>query len=98
MVIKEMKMHMARPEACFQAATGEQCFEELRAWSCQSPMAASLTLSEALEMVCRGGISEDVRLSLANLGPLNLFVIISGKPSIRPFRFRVTLRANYSHP
>ncbi|SPO05408.1 related to C2H2 transcription factor [Cephalotrichum gorgonifer] len=82
MVIKEMKMHMARPEGCFQAATGEDCFEELWAWRSQSPIPSSLTLSEAVEMVCRGGMSEEMRCSLASLGPLNLFAIISAVHSL----------------
>lgn len=79
MVIKEMKIHMARPEACFQASTGEECLEELRRWSSHSPVLSTLTFHEAVEMVCRGGMGEDMHHALANLGPLNLFAVISGK-------------------
>lgn len=78
-------MHMARPEGCFQAATGEECLEELRIWSEHSPVLSTLTFHEAVDMVCRGGMSEEVQRALANLGPLNLFAVISGKvPSDAP--------------
>ncbi|MBE3041563.1 hypothetical protein IMZ48_03080, partial [Candidatus Bathyarchaeota archaeon] len=78
-MIKEMKMHMARPEGCFQAATGEECLEGLQAWGNHSPVLSTLTFHEVVEMVCRGGMSEEMHQVLANLGPLNLFAVISGK-------------------
>lgn len=78
LVIKEMRLHMARPDACFQAATSEECFEEIQKWTARSPFLSTLTLSEAVEIVCKGEIGEDIRRTLADLGPLNLFAVVSG--------------------
>lgn len=75
-------MHIARPDGCFQAATGEECLEELRIWSGHSPVLPTLTFHEAVEMACRGGMSEEMQRTFANLGPLNLFAVISGKVSV----------------
>ena len=74
-----MKIHMARPEACFQAATAEECLEELQKWSAHSALLPVLTLHEAVEMVCKGGMHEGMHETLAHLGALNLFAVISGK-------------------
>lgn len=86
MVIKEMKMHVARPDGCFQAATAEECLQELRIWSGHSPVLSTLTFHEAVEMVCRGGMTEETQRALANLGPLNLFAVISGKDALDALR------------
>ncbi|ROT34504.1 hypothetical protein SODALDRAFT_329757 [Sodiomyces alkalinus F11] len=82
LVIKEMKMHMARPDACFQAATAEECLEEIQNWSARSPFLPLLILSEAVELVCRGELGEDMHRSLADLGPLNLFAVVSAFHSL----------------
>ncbi|KAL2754156.1 hypothetical protein ACRALDRAFT_1063086 [Sodiomyces alcalophilus JCM 7366] len=82
LVIKEMRLHMARPDACFQATTAEECFEEIQKWNARAPFLSSLTLSEAVEMVCKGEMDEGVHRSLADLGPLNLFAVVSAFHSL----------------
>ncbi|PKS08387.1 hypothetical protein jhhlp_005331 [Lomentospora prolificans] len=82
MVIKEMKIHLARPEACFQAETAEECLEELQKWTAQSAILPVLTLSEAVEMVCKGAMPEGMHETLAHLGALNLFAMISAVHSL----------------
>ncbi len=78
MVIKEMRMHMASPEACFQAETAESCFAELcRCTSTLNPF-SSLLLRDAIENVCSESMSPDTQQRLAQLEPLNLFAIVSG--------------------
>jgi hypothetical protein len=79
MMINEMKMHMAWPEACFQAGTASSCEEEIKRWVPKSSSVFNLTLRDALEQVCRERMDSEVQRKFADLGPLNLFAIISGK-------------------
>lgn len=77
MVIKEMKMHMASPEACFQAVTADDCFEEIHAWMPPSSPFCSLLLRDAIEEVCSDSMSPDSLQRISQLGPLNLFAVVS---------------------
>lgn len=79
MVIKEMKMHMACPEACFQAATAEECLMEIKRWLPAGNPFYRISFRSAFECVCRESITLHMQQTLADLGPLNLFAIISGK-------------------
>lgn len=69
MVIKEMKMHTARDEATFQAATPDECFKALQRPGAQSFM----LLSSATESLCKDTMSDELCSYLADLGTLNLF-------------------------
>ncbi|KAK3935642.1 hypothetical protein QBC46DRAFT_271313 [Diplogelasinospora grovesii] len=77
MVIKEMKMHMASPEACFQATTAKQCIEEIHRWMSPSSPFCSILLREAIEDVCSDTMGPDLQDRFSQLGPLNLFAIVS---------------------
>ncbi|KAH7082757.1 hypothetical protein BKA63DRAFT_137457 [Paraphoma chrysanthemicola] len=77
MVIKEMQMRMAYPEACFQAATESDCAAETYSWVSKSTSVCKLSVREAVEAFCAESLSARKRSDLANLGPLNLFVITS---------------------
>ncbi|KAK3329158.1 hypothetical protein B0H66DRAFT_14919 [Apodospora peruviana] len=77
MVIKEMRMHMASPEACFQAQTAEECISQIHRWMAPSSPFGSLLLREALENVCTDSLSPEMQQVLSQLGPLNLFAIVS---------------------
>jgi hypothetical protein len=79
MVIKEMKMHMASPEACFQATTAKQCIEEIHRWMSPSSPFCSILLREAIEDVCSDTMGPDLQDRFSQLGPLNLFAIVSGE-------------------
>jgi hypothetical protein len=79
MMINEMKMDMAWPEACFQAGTAKDCAEEVRRWMNESSLLRKLTLRDAVEQVCREELTPDFHRDLADLGPLNLFAIVSGE-------------------
>jgi len=81
MVIKEMKMHMACPESCFQAATPEDCFAQIGAVAGPSTPFCSLLLRDAIENMCTEELTQESQRNLAQLGPLNLFAIVSGKPN-----------------
>jgi hypothetical protein len=79
MVIRELQLRMAYPEACFQADTAEECARAMRDWRDHLPTMADISLREAIQVFCSDNLVPSVRCELANLGPLNLFVIISGK-------------------
>lgn len=74
MVIREMKMDVACPEACFQSKTSEDCFKELQNNSLPPKPGFSLTV----QMLYRDWVDPDLSVVLADLGPLNLFAMTSG--------------------
>lgn len=79
MVIKEMSMHMAFPEAAFQASTSTECARELQNWRLRSSLLHNITFREVVERFCGKPFSNDWRRLFADLGPLNLFAVVSGE-------------------
>ncbi|GAB1309874.1 Zinc finger protein klf1 [Madurella fahalii] len=77
MVIKEMKMHMATPEACFEAGTAEECIEQIHRWMPPSSPFCSLFLREALEHLFIEAMTPDSQQNFSLLGPVNLFAMVS---------------------
>ncbi|KAK4154678.1 hypothetical protein C8A00DRAFT_32498 [Chaetomidium leptoderma] len=77
MVIKEMKMHMASPEVCFQAATAEECINQIHRWMPPTSPFCSLLLRDAIENLCLDTLTPEAQQRLSQLGPTNLFVMVS---------------------
>jgi hypothetical protein len=77
-MVNEMKMHMAWPEACFQAETADQCAKEIENWVSKSVSVFKLTLRDAVERACSDEMTPESHREFADLGPLNLFAIVSG--------------------
>ncbi|KAK4117941.1 hypothetical protein N657DRAFT_685618 [Parathielavia appendiculata] len=77
MVIKEMKMHMASPEACFQAVTAEECIGQIHRWMPPTSPFCTLLLREAIENICLDTMTPESQWQFAQLGPLNLFAMVS---------------------
>ncbi|RFN45078.1 c2h2 transcription factor [Fusarium flagelliforme] len=77
MVIKEMTMHLASPEAAFQAISSGECFRELYTWQSRSALIHSITFREVVESFCRSSITGATQQCFADLGPLNLFAVVS---------------------
>ncbi|KAL2401661.1 Transcription factor verF [Exophiala dermatitidis] len=77
MVIREMRMSTAMPEACFQAMTAEECFSDI-----QQGEQNTLDLVSAFEILYQPDIDSALILKLSNLGPLNLFALASAFHSI----------------
>ncbi|KAF5675069.1 C2H2 transcription factor [Fusarium circinatum] len=77
MVIKEMSMHMAFPEAVFQASTSTECAQELQNWHLRSTLMKNITFREVVERFCGKPFSNGMRRHYADLGPLNLFAVVS---------------------
>ncbi|KAK0631445.1 hypothetical protein B0T14DRAFT_559239 [Immersiella caudata] len=77
MVIKEMRMHMASPEACFQAVSAQECFQEIHALMPPSSPFCSIHLRDAIEGFCAETLSAETQQRFSQLGALNLFTIVS---------------------
>lgn len=79
MVIKEMKIHTAVPEACFQAMTADECYEQIQIWLPSESLYWKISLCSAFQTLCKDTLEVGVRDGLAALGPLNLFILTSGQ-------------------
>jgi hypothetical protein len=79
MVIKELQMRMAYPESCFQAMSADECVAAVRDWTSQFVVTNQVSLRGAIQIFTSGSLSPESARGLASLGPLNLFVIVSGK-------------------
>jgi hypothetical protein len=79
MVIKEMKINTAVPEACFQAPTADGCFEQLQLFLPPESPYWKVSLGSAFQTLCKDNLAVSARDGLASLGPLNLFVLASGE-------------------
>lgn len=79
MVIKEMKMSLACPEICFQAATSEECLKALQREDTIQSFRPSQTLhfASAFELLYQNPMDDATTMMLADLGPLNLFAMTS---------------------
>ncbi|KAK4949702.1 hypothetical protein LTR10_011543 [Elasticomyces elasticus] len=84
MVIREMQISTAKPEACFQAMTAEECFHSL-AQEQQDDALQPLKLldfASAFELLYRSHVDDALSTTLADLGPLNLFAMTSALHSL----------------
>jgi hypothetical protein len=79
MVVREMAMGTAKPEACFQAATAERCFYTLQDDNSNhaSESMTPLEFVSAFEILYQAHIDDMMSVALANLGPLNVFAMTS---------------------
>lgn len=70
-------MNFACSEGCFQAMTAESCFQYLAISNGNE--ATKQLLSSLTERICKGSTGVELQTRLADLGPLNLFVLTSGE-------------------
>ncbi|KAK3903561.1 hypothetical protein C8A05DRAFT_14485 [Staphylotrichum tortipilum] len=77
MVIKEMRMHLASPEACFQAETPDECYDQIQHWMSPESPFCSLLLRDAIENLCLDTMTDETHQQLSQLGPMNLFAMVS---------------------
>ncbi|GFG12218.1 C2H2 type zinc finger domain protein [Aspergillus udagawae] len=82
MVVKEMKMHVAAPESCFQAPTADQCYDAIRNWMPSASLCWKFSFRALFETLCIDDLPLKMQQAVAALGPLNLFTIISGIHSL----------------
>lgn len=81
-------MDMASPEACFQAETADDCIGQIYRWMPSTSPFCTLLLRDAIENLCIDVMSPEVQQQYSQLGPLNLFAMVSGElgTTIRSYR------------
>ncbi|KAJ5766634.1 uncharacterized protein N7511_004250 [Penicillium nucicola] len=87
MVIKEMRMHMAMPETCFQATTADQCHQQIQFALPAQSLYWKFSFRGAFESLCKNDLVLEVRHMVSSLGPLVLFALASAIHS-QIFQFR----------
>ncbi|KAJ5167776.1 uncharacterized protein N7482_003370 [Penicillium canariense] len=93
MVIKEMKMHMAMPEACFQALTADECHQQIQTHRPSGNAYWSLSFRGAFEALAKDHLSPNMRHIIAASGPLNLFSLTSAIHS-QIFQYRSSVSSS----
>lgn len=79
MVIKEMRMHMAMPEVCFQATTADQCHQQIQFSLPEQSLYWKMSFRGAFESLCKDNLDTEARHMVSSLGALVLFALASGK-------------------
>ncbi|KAJ5683704.1 uncharacterized protein N7477_000049 [Penicillium maclennaniae] len=72
-----MKMHMASPEACFQAPTADECHNQIQLHLPTGSLYWNISFRGALEALSRKSLPPTMCQALADLGHLNLFALAS---------------------
>jgi hypothetical protein len=86
-----MKMHMASPEACFQAASADECHSQIQLHLPAGSCYWGISFRGAFESLSKDSLSSAMCQALADLGHLNLFALTSGMSSlIRLYKNRLT--------
>lgn len=80
--MNEMKMHMAVPEACFQAMSTEQCYQQILIHLPSESSFWNLSFRRSFEHLSKETIPAPITHAIASLGPLNLFCLTSGKSPV----------------
>ncbi|KAJ5440032.1 uncharacterized protein N7458_011030 [Penicillium daleae] len=93
MVIKEMKMHLATPESCFQALTADDCYREIQTHLPSGNAYWSLSFRGAFEALAKDTFSPSMRQIIAASGPLNLFALTSAIHS-QIFQYRSSVSSS----
>ena len=79
MVIREMKIHLAVPDSCFNAPTADQCYDQLKLSRPPCHQYWRMFFEGVFKCLCSENVPMDLRHTLASLGLLNLFALISGE-------------------
>lgn len=78
-MIKEATLHLACPEACFQATTEAGCFDEIQRWYSGEHSGTQVSYLDCIAMIRQESMTVESQRLFAFLGPLNLFALTSGK-------------------
>lgn len=81
LVVQEANVSLVCPEACFQAQTAAECEAYVRMWTSHRLYQPSLSLSSAIEILCRRSVSQYHRDVFIELGSVNLMIIATGERS-----------------
>lgn len=79
-MLPELQNHLACPEACFQAATEQECFRYISAWI-SHPLWKQRRISVvgAIDILSSADLDSGTQQLFTQFGDLNLFVFTTGK-------------------
>lgn len=78
MVFKEMNIHMAAPEACFQAETADSCHQMIQLYLPPESTYWEMSFRQTFEALSQPEMPSCLKYSISSLGLLNLFALASG--------------------
>lgn len=91
LVVRELDMSLACPEAIWQAGSAGECLSMIKVWTSHSLYRDNLSLHQSLEILCGSDFSKQHRDYFADSGDLNLLLLALGKAfpsfSLNCFRF-----------
>ncbi|KAL4900217.1 hypothetical protein BDW74DRAFT_188617 [Aspergillus multicolor] len=76
MVVSELRMEVACPEACFQAQSAEECFASLEKWGYSVFWRRHMSIAALVKGICQGELKPEVVDEYAGIGGLNLFTAV----------------------
>lgn len=79
LVLKEMKMDIACPEACFQADSAEECFTHIQTWISRSHRQKPIPFSSFIRSFCGGEMDIETQINYASHAFVNMSALVSGK-------------------
>ncbi|KAF4256119.1 hypothetical protein CNMCM8812_007317 [Aspergillus fumigatus] len=82
MVVSELNMDMACPEACFQADTATECFRTLREWERSIFWSERLSVAGVVRRICQRQLDDHSVLEFSKMGTLNLFTTVQALHSL----------------
>ncbi|KAJ5089197.1 hypothetical protein N7532_007881 [Penicillium argentinense] len=82
MVVPELKMDVACPEACFQAESAGECMRQLKFWAKTRFWKHRLSIVSVVRRICQSAIDESLVQEFSQLGTLNLFTMVQSIHSL----------------
>lgn len=79
MVVSELKMEVACPEACFQAESAPECFSALKKWENSVFWQDRLSISDVVRRMCQNNLDGRLVSHFASMGTLNMFTTVQCK-------------------
>ncbi|KAJ5919743.1 hypothetical protein N7454_009578, partial [Penicillium verhagenii] len=79
MLISELRMDVACPEACFQAQSAAECLGCLRVWAASRFWKKRLSVVSVVRCICQGPIEDALVQEFSQLGTFNLFTVVQGR-------------------
>ncbi|KAL2812595.1 hypothetical protein BJX63DRAFT_240655 [Aspergillus granulosus] len=76
MVVSELKMEVACPEACFQADSADECFRLLKEWEATIFWRKRLSITSVLKNICQTELTSSAVDEYSQMGSLNLFTAV----------------------
>ncbi|KAJ5637209.1 hypothetical protein N7490_007088 [Penicillium lividum] len=82
MLISELRMDVACPEACFQAESAAECLGSLRVWAGTRFWKKRLSIVSVVRRICQSPLKDGLVQEFSQLGTLNLFTVVQAIHSL----------------